>query len=401
MKKNVFLIFTVLCLLSVFIIAAFALPSPSVEGDIVNDASAGQNYTIEIKYKNINISFVEGVTIGLSWDENRLELLSLDKDDSIKGSSMLMFVHTDIKNSNENGVCKVTFADLENFLNSDSGTLVRAVFKVRENAKGSMPITIEVDNFGTAQNDIAEDIKVTNAGITIKGASPETGTTSPASTSKPEETTSKEPAPQKPDDPLRDALIEKFPVIRMFESILFDDLQENSWYYTGQYIQLVYNIGLMEGQGNSKFAPDSDLTIAEAVTLASRIHNIYSGGTGNFAPDAEQWFKPYVNYAVDNGIIERGSYSNYDKKATRSEMVRIFANSLPETCFRAINSLEAIHDIPENASYKEAAFKLYNAGIIQGDDVLTHTFRPDSNIRRSEVAAIVIRMIMLDKRITF
>ena len=47
-----------------------------------------------------------------------------------------------------------------------------------------------------------------------------------------------------------------------------------------------------------------------------------------------------------------------------------------------------------------AVYKLYRAGILQGNDT-AHTCNPGANIRRSEVAAILTRMMNPDVRISF
>ena len=47
-----------------------------------------------------------------------------------------------------------------------------------------------------------------------------------------------------------------------------------------------------------------------------------------------------------------------------------------------------------------AIYKLYRAGIVQGIDA-AHNCNPDSNIKRSEVAAILTRMMNDEARIEF
>jgi len=50
-------------------------------------------------------------------------------------------------------------------------------------------------------------------------------------------------------------------------------------------------------------------------------------------------------------------------------------------------------------SYGPAVYKLYNAGILEGNDAIG-TFAPNTNIKRSEVAAIVNRMMHPENRKT-
>ena len=45
-------------------------------------------------------------------------------------------------------------------------------------------------------------------------------------------------------------------------------------------------------------------------------------------------------------------------------------------------------------------YKLYNAGILQGSDS-QFNFLPNTNIKRSEIAAIIVRMVVEEERIGY
>ena len=113
-------------------------------------------------------------------------------------------------------------------------------------------------------------------------------------------------------------------------------------------------------------------------------------------------FQTYVDYAVENGIISAEDGYDLGATATRAGYMQIFANALPEDAFEAINSVPdgAIPDVPMDYPGAEAIYKLYRAGILQGNDATLRCL-PEANIRRSEVAAILTRMINIDARIEF
>ena len=69
----------------------------------------------------------------------------------------------------------------------------------------------------------------------------------------------------------------------------------------------------------------------------------------------------------------------------------------------AINNIPdgTIPDVPMSSAYAAAIYKLYRAGIVQGVDEITRAADPESNIRRSEVAAILTRMMDTGARIRF
>ena len=54
---------------------------------------------------------------------------------------------------------------------------------------------------------------------------------------------------------------------------MFTDVKTTDWY--AENVKAVVNLGLMKGQSADKFAPRGNVTWAEAVTMAARIHSIY------------------------------------------------------------------------------------------------------------------------------
>ncbi len=59
----------------------------------------------------------------------------------------------------------------------------------------------------------------------------------------------------------------------------------------------------------------------------------------------------------------------------------------------------SIPDVSMSHPQATAIYKLYRAGIVQGSD--GHKCKPDSNIKRSEVSAILTRMLNAEDRISF
>lgn len=76
-----------------------------------------------------------------------------------------------------------------------------------------------------------------------------------------------------------------FPAVR--EPAAFSDVAAGSWYADAA--ALCYEVGLLNGTGEGKFSPDSAVTIAEAAALATRIHHIRSGGSGNLPHAPAEW----------------------------------------------------------------------------------------------------------------
>ena len=184
--------------------------------------------------------------------------------------------------------------------------------------------------------------------------------------------------------------------------IVFNDVLTSDWFYDDVYAAV--NMGLINGKYVTPplYVPNGYLTIAEAIKLAACMRQYYETGSVTLV-NGSPWYQSYVDYCGDYGIIGYHEYDGkYNNYATRAEYAVIFANALPPSEFAAINNIlnGDIPDVTLMDSYGEAVYKLYNAGILQGNDS-AGTFAPNTNIKRSEVAAILTRMMDSSARKTF
>lgn len=216
----------------------------------------------------------------------------------------------------------------------------------------------------------------------------------------------------------------------------FTDVPGSVWYT--DYVKIAYEYGLMNGKSSTKFTPDGSLSVAEAITLASRLHSFYHGGTGTF-PSGSPWYRPYVDYALANKIIFSEPAGLYDTPITRQDFAVLMSNALPDSALPAINTIPdgQIPDVTydpmgdaltalidagvvaynnntimlayifgENAggasadlAAYEAIYRLYRAGVLTGNDA-AGTYTPQANIQRSAVAAILSRIAVPSMRKT-
>jgi len=189
-----------------------------------------------------------------------------------------------------------------------------------------------------------------------------------------------------------------FLTTREYVSGQFSDVNEDAWYGFNDPNQKVvacaYMYGLMEGNSSSTFNPKGNITIAEAVAVAARVHNIYNVGDGEFARSSP-WYKAYADYAIANGILESGEFADtdYNRPATRAEMAHIFSRSLPEAEFPTQNIVHSLPDVNDGTPYHNAILMLYRAGVLAGNDDIG-TFAPGSSVTRAEAAAIISRVIL-------
>lgn len=194
------------------------------------------------------------------------------------------------------------------------------------------------------------------------------------------------------------ASLSNFAKNRSYTSGQFTDVPSSAWY--ADRVKAAYEYGLMSGTGNSLFQPSRNITIAEAIVIASQLHNTYYSN-GNTFQGNEIWYQPYVDYALSNRIITQ-SYSNYNTPISRSEFAIIMSNAFPDAALAQINTVQdnAIPDVAAGSNYYNAVYRLYRAGVISGVGS-TRKYNPDAQITRAEVATILGNMVDTNLRSRF
>ncbi len=170
----------------------------------------------------------------------------------------------------------------------------------------------------------------------------------------------------------------------------FKDVPTGEWYYGD--VKGAWETGLINGFEDNTFRPNENMTYAQAIKLASCMNQKYTTGSVTLANGSPQWYDSYVAYAKDKSIIAKDY--DWNTSATRAGYVEIFSKALPDEALKVKNSIadNAIPDVSINHPQAAAIYKLYRAGILTGMDE-NGTFDPNLNIRRSDVSAILTRMM--------
>lgn len=197
---------------------------------------------------------------------------------------------------------------------------------------------------------------------------------------------------QLPFNPNAGSNVSKFP---------FADVPSDSWYYSS--VKAAWENGLIDGVTANEFKPNATLTLAQTIKLAAALHQLDRTGEVSLTSGGANWYDSYVNYAVTNGIIEK-DYANYTKAqmnapVTRGEFVHIFHGA--EEAYKAINTVadNAIPDVKTTDKFAAEIYEFYRAGILTGSDA-KGTFHSASTIKRSEAAAILLRMFEAAARVS-
>ena len=197
---------------------------------------------------------------------------------------------------------------------------------------------------------------------------------------------------QLPFNPNAGSNVSKFP---------FADVPSDSWYYSS--VKAAWENNLIDGVTANEFKPNATLTLAQTIKLAAALHQLDRTGEVSLTSGGANWYDSYVNYAVTNGIIEK-DYANYTKAqmnapVTRGEFVHIFHGA--EEAYKAINTVadNAIPDVKTTDKFAAEIYEFYRAGILTGSDA-KGTFHSASTIKRSEAAAILLRMFEAAARVS-
>lgn len=177
----------------------------------------------------------------------------------------------------------------------------------------------------------------------------------------------------------------------------FTDVSESAWYYDD--VRYACQTGLMKGKSSVSFAPDDNLTVAEAVKLACCIRQ-WDEERRITLTNGSPWYASYMQFALDNGIIYEDLTVRANEPITRQEYILLFSNAIISD-LEEINTVEpgAIPDATMGGRTEEVIYEFYRAGILTGAE--GGAFVPDSLIKRSEVCAVLARILNPDNRVSF
>lgn len=186
-----------------------------------------------------------------------------------------------------------------------------------------------------------------------------------------------------------------FPITKKYDG-RFTDVSSSNWFYGD--VEKSYGLGLMNGKSDTTFIPDGTVTVAEAITVAARMNAIYNKAEIPAAAEGQKWYQPYVDYATKKAIVTSGQYSDYTALATREQVALLFVRALPASWYTEMNLFINIPDVPSTHASYAAIQRLYNAGVITGVDD-EYNFKPNDNIKRSEISAIINRVALPASRL--
>ena len=174
-------------------------------------------------------------------------------------------------------------------------------------------------------------------------------------------------------------------------------MTKDKWYYND--VAAAHKLGLIDGMTDTTFVPEGEMTLAQAITLAARMH--CSATAGGTLENGDPWYQTYVDYCLVHGILDKAPTAEaLNAPVTRAQYAELFAKALPASMLPAVNDIpdNSIPDVKMTHRNAAAIYTLYRAGILDGRDDYGR-FDPDETITRAEIAAILVRMMDTTARV--
>ena len=174
----------------------------------------------------------------------------------------------------------------------------------------------------------------------------------------------------------------------------FPDVTEGDWFYDA--VRYAYETGLMDGVGDSLFAPNSQTTRAQLVTILHRLAGEPEpGGDSGFADVAAgTWYTDAVAWAAQNGIVNGVSDTEFvpGDDITREQLAAILYRYAAcqgyDVSQRA--DLSGFGDASSISGYAQEALSWAHAqGLVLGFE--DGSLRPQGTASRAQIATILMR----------
>ncbi len=173
----------------------------------------------------------------------------------------------------------------------------------------------------------------------------------------------------------------------IYEVEAFSDVANNSWYYG--YVNRLLSLKITAGIGNNKYGPNNSVTRAEFVTFLCKANGLTQIEGYTFTDTQNHWSSKWLAAAVVANIIDKDTVFYPSKAITRQEAVEMLCRSIDLE--ESTTSTSPYIDVKSEMGYSNRAFEEYLmlGSIVNGQ----RYFYPLNNIKRSEVAAVIVNLI--------
>ncbi len=169
-------------------------------------------------------------------------------------------------------------------------------------------------------------------------------------------------------------------------SLPFSDVPGTSWYYT--YVKDLYDSKVINGTTSTTFSPQGTVTFGQALKMI-----LLAAGYQEQAPTTTHWASGYYRLASQKGFLPSNLSLTLDQPITRLQIASIAVRTLGLT--------RTSSKSPFSDTTDPSALILYDHGVFTGVETETGLlFKPNANITRAEVSAVIWRIEQLEEEET-
>lgn len=187
----------------------------------------------------------------------------------------------------------------------------------------------------------------------------------------------------------------------MGSTSILKDLKESDWFYEN--VMILVNKGIIEGDTNGNFLPNQSMTVDQFIkTMVIALGYPLEKGK-------DYWAQPFIDKAIDLGVVKNGDFASYKNSITRGEMamltvrvVEMLEGAKTYTYigneeYKLVNSISDYSSI--KSEQKAYVLKAYELGTITGYP--GGSFKAGSSLKRSEACTVIRRVIDEKERVPF
>lgn len=177
----------------------------------------------------------------------------------------------------------------------------------------------------------------------------------------------------------------------------FPDVAPTHW--ASAFVNSLKSSDIIGGYPDGSFKPASNVNVNEFIAMTIKALGY------RFESMSSDWSKPYIDKAIELGIIEDREFDSYTAQITREQMTSIVVHAI------ALNEVMpggTLDQYIKNETkdyylvsdyYKQAMLDSYKLGIITGFD--DKTFRPRDFSNRGQAGAVIAKILNSDLRQPF
>jgi hypothetical protein len=167
-------------------------------------------------------------------------------------------------------------------------------------------------------------------------------------------------------------------------------------HWAADYIQTLYDMGVVTGRSSDSFAPDESLTRAELVKIALLTfgYEVNPESVSTFTDvSTEAWYSSYVALAQAEGIIQGYEDGTFlpDAAVNRAEALKILLGAAKKST--EVTEYAPFTDVDQSSWYANVVNYAYANGVVSG--MSATGFAPDAFVTRAEIAKMAVKLYEL------